>query len=190
MRVVVIGGSAGSIDALRQLLEPIPAGLDAAFVTVVHLPPKPPSLLASVLSAYTAMPVHEALDKMPLRPGAVTVAPPDYHVLVEPDFTVSLSRDREVHYSRPAIDTLFESAAEAFGALAIGVLLTGSNEDGAVGLSALHAAGASTAVQDPKTAFAPEMPSGALRRCRPDLVADPRSIGRWLATLLASPGPR
>lgn len=187
MRVVVIGGSAGSIDALRLLLREIPAGLDATFVIVVHISPTQPSLMVPILAGYTPMPVREALDKAPLPPGEVTVAPPDYHTLVEDcdPPTVALSRDREIHFSRPSIDALFETAARSCKDRAVGVLLTGGNEDGAKGLALIKARGGVVGVQDPTSATSPEMPMAALSVCSPELVGTPSALGRWLAKLLA-----
>jgi two-component system chemotaxis response regulator CheB len=190
MRLVVIGGSAGSIEALRLLLAQVPPTIDAAIVIVVHVTPRLPSLLVSVLGAYTTMPVIEALDKAPLKPGHVFVAPPDYHLLVERDFHLALSRDPTVHFSRPAIDVLFDSAADAGGAKTIGVLLTGGNEDGASGLGRIQAHGGLVAVQDPATSVSPEMPMSGLTTTKPDRVAEPRALGQWLATLLAPPAHR
>jgi two-component system, chemotaxis family, protein-glutamate methylesterase/glutaminase len=181
---VVIGGSAGSLDALHALFSGLIIVTEATFTVVLHLSPSSKSLLTEVLGAYTDMPVREAVDKLPLTPGTVVVAPPDYHVLIERDLTVGLSRDPAVHYSRPAIDPLFLTAADVFGANAIGVLLSGANADGAVGLRSIQDRGGRVAVQDPASASAPEMPTAGLAACRPDLVATPRAIGLWLTSLL------
>jgi two-component system chemotaxis response regulator CheB len=187
MRVVVIGGSAGSIEALRSLLREVPAGLNATFVIVVHISPTQPSLLVPILASFTPMTVREALDKAPLAPGEVTIGPPDYHTLIEAcdPPNIALSRDAEVHFSRPAIDALFETAAYACGPNAVGILLTGGNEDGANGLALIKRRGGSVAVQDPTSAVSPEMPMAALSLCSPDLVGTPSALGGWLASLLA-----
>lgn len=184
MKLVAIGGSAGSLDALRALLPSLPT--HASVAIVIHIPPHQPSLLAEVLGGYCRLPVVEAIDKLALAPGIVVVAPPDYHLLIERERTVALSRDPVEHFSRPAIDALFVSAAQAVGADVVGVLLTGANEDGAAGLLAIKARGGATAVQDPKTALAPEMPRAALELFKPDLVADPARIGAWLATVIGA----
>jgi len=184
MKVVVIGGSAGALDALHDLFSAIPGRPDAAFAVVVHVSPSSESLLATVLGAYTSMRVREAVDKLPLEPGSVVVAPPDYHMLLEQDHTIALSRDGAEHYSRPAIDPLFESAAAAYGGDAIGVLLSGSNEDGAAGLAALVAARARVCVQNPTSATSPEMPSAGIAACKPDLIATPAAIGHWITSQL------
>lgn len=185
MLLVAIGGSAGSIEALRELLRPLRRGA-ARYVIAIHVAPSHPSLLADVLGHFTELRVREAVDKLPLEPGMVVVAPPDYHLLVERgprEPHVALSRDPAVHFSRPAIDPLFESVAHAARHAAIAVLLSGGNEDGAAGLVAVKRAGGRIAVQDPRTASSPAMPSAALARCTPDLVAAPAALGAWLSTL-------
>jgi two-component system chemotaxis response regulator CheB len=184
MMVVVIGGSAGALDAIRELLAAIPEQQAAAFAIVVHISPTAESLLASVVGGYTGMHVREAVDKLPLEPGCIVVAPPDYHMLVERDLTIALSRDGAEHFSRPAIDPLFDSTAASVGPRAIGVLLSGSNADGASGLAALGAAGAKVCVQDPASASAPEMPRAGIAAITPHVVASPAAIGHWIAEQL------
>lgn len=188
MKVIVIGGSSGALEAIRELLTAIPERLEAAVAVVVHISPTAESLLAKVIGAYTSMPVREAVDKLPLEPGSVVVAPPDYHMLIEREHTIALSRDTAEHFSRPAIDPLFDSAAASLGANAIGVLLSGSNADGAAGLAALAAAKGKVCVQDPATAGSPEMPRAGIAACTPDLVGSPAAIGQWLAAQLHTSG--
>jgi two-component system chemotaxis response regulator CheB len=181
---VVIGGSAGSLDALHALLSGMHAVTEATFIVVLHQSPSSKSLLPEVLGAYTGMPVREAVDKLPLTSGTIVVAPPDYHLLIERDLTFGLSRDPAVHFSRPAIDPLFHTAADVFGPSAVGVLLSGANADGAAGLREIQDRGGRVAVQDPASATASEMPEAGLAACRPDLVGTPRAIGMWLTSLL------
>lgn len=181
---VVIGGSAGSLDALHALFSALRSAAEATYLVVLHLSPTSKSLLPEVLGAYTEMPVREAVDKLPLSPRQVVVAPPDYHLLIERDLTCALSRDPAEHFSRPALDPLFETVADAFGKDAIGILLSGANADGALGLRAIQVAGGRVAVQDPSTAVAVEMPMAGIAACRPDLVAPPRALGQWLASVL------
>ncbi len=181
---VVIGGSAGSLDALHALFSALRGVRGATFIVVLHLSPTSKSLLPEVLGAYTDMPVREAVDKLPLTPGTVVVAPPDYHLLIERDLTCALSRDPAVHFSRPALDPLFQTAADVFGADTIGVLLSGANADGAAGLRTIQEAGGRVAVQDPATATAIEMPTAGMAACTPDHIATPRAIGHWIASVL------
>jgi two-component system chemotaxis response regulator CheB len=130
---IVIGGSAGSLDALSALLPALPAGCAVPVVVVVHLPPTRPSRLAAVLAMRAAVPVKEAEDKEPVAAGRVYVAPPGYHLLIERAGTFALSLDAQLNFSRPAIDVLFESAAEAYGGALAGIVLTGASDDGARG---------------------------------------------------------
>jgi two-component system chemotaxis response regulator CheB len=166
--VIVIGGSAGSFQVLNRLLPSLPRSVPA--VVVVHVPPGRVSPLAEVLGASSGRSTVEAMDKAPLNPGVIHFAPPDYHLLLEADKSFALSVDPPVHFSRPAIDVLFESAVDAFGARVLGVVLTGANEDGAAGLKAIHEAGGYCIVQRPDTAEAPSMPLAAIHMAAPDRV--------------------
>ena len=162
---VVVGASAGAIQALSCILPALPADYPIPVLVVVHIPTDGSDLLAPLFQAKCRVVVKEAEDKEPILPGFVYFGPSDYHLLVEADRIVSLSADEPVHYSRPSIDVLFESAADAFGAGLVGVILTGANEDGAAGLRAVAAVGGVTVVEAPATAFAPTMPTAALELC-------------------------
>ncbi|MET0288304.1 MAG: chemotaxis protein CheB [Pseudoxanthomonas sp.] len=159
---VVIGASAGGVHALQVLLSSLDASLPVPVLIVLHVPRDRPSRLASLLDGLCALPVTEAIDKQPLRPGTVTVAPPDYHLLVEDHDTLALSMDEEVLFSRPAIDPLFESAAAVFGQRLLGLLLTGASSDGTHGVARIRAAGGTVWIQCPEEAAAPLMPASAL----------------------------
>lgn len=162
---VVIGASAGAVEALLRILPALPKDYPLPVLIVVHLPPVPYTNLADLFSVHCQVAVKEAEDKEEIRPGTVYIAPPDYHLLVEPDLRLSLSSEEPVLYSRPSIDVLFESAADAYGDSLTGVILTGANADGAKGLSAIAAAGGTTFVQTPATALAAAMPEAALAAC-------------------------
>jgi two-component system, chemotaxis family, protein-glutamate methylesterase/glutaminase len=167
--LVAIGASAGGIDALLVLLD----GLQASrcpIVVVLHLPDDHDSHLVDVFGARLRLPVEEAQPHEPIAPGRLYFAPPGYHLLVEPDLSFSLSCEPPVLYSRPSIDVLFESCAEACGERLLGIVLTGANEDGAAGLARIHALGGLTAVQDPAEAAHSVMPEAALRLAKPDFV--------------------
>lgn len=159
---IVVGASAGGIAALTRLLAAPRASFRPAVLVVLHLPPNRPSVLQRVFGERCALPVREAVDKDPIDVGTVYLAPPDYHLQVEPDRTVSLSFDEPVNYSRPSIDVLFESAAHAYGASLLGIVLTGASADGAAGLRAVRACGGRAWVQDPVDAEVPLMPESAL----------------------------
>jgi two-component system chemotaxis response regulator CheB len=167
---LVIGASAGGLEALSAIVPALPAGFALPIAVVIHLPPREPSLLARIFEQKCALPVREVEDKDPIRPGTVYFAPPNYHLLCEDRTQFALTADDPVNFSRPSIDVLFESARDAFGARLLGILLTGANDDGARGLCAIHEAGGLTVVQDPATTMAPQMPAAAIARCRPDLV--------------------
>ena len=170
IEAIAIGASAGGVEALGVLLQRLPEGFLPSIVVVLHLPPDRPSLLAELLQARCRLPVREALDKEQLRPGCVYLAPPDYHLLVEKEGTLALSHDPPVAFSRPSIDVLFESAAQALGPALLGVVLTGANSDGAEGLKAIRDAGGRAWVQSPEDAQADAMPLAALERAGADLV--------------------
>lgn len=182
-RAVVIGGSAGALDALGALLPLLPARFSLPIALVLHLLPGKPSQLASVLGMHTALFVRETDDKQPFTAGTIFVAPPNYHLLVEKTGCLSLSVEDPVLFSRPSINVLFESAAEAYGPSVIGVLLSGANEDGAEGLRRIADAGGVTVVQDPASATSRAMPDAALRLFKPDHVLPVAGIGAFLAGL-------
>ncbi|MGD0504485.1 MAG: chemotaxis protein CheB [Steroidobacteraceae bacterium] len=167
---VVIGASAGGVQALAELLPAFPEGTAAAIFVVLHLPRDRPSLLTQVFSPKCAVQVREAQDKEPVAPGTVYFAPSNYHLLVDEGPQLALSADDLVHHSRPSIDVLFESAADVYRNRLLGVLLTGANEDGAEGLAAVHDAGGITVVQEPETAEVSTMVLCAMQLKAPDFV--------------------
>jgi two-component system chemotaxis response regulator CheB len=165
LRAVAIGASAGGVQALLHILPALPTGLPFPVLVVVHVPPDRSNALVPLFKSKCLVTVKEAEDKEPTVPGVVYFAPSDYHLLVETDGSLSLSSDELVNHSRPSIDVLLESCADAFGATAAGVILTGANEDGAVGLKAVADAGGVAIAEDPAEAFASTMPAAALRAC-------------------------
>lgn len=180
---IVIGGSAGSIDALGVLLAALPASLRAPVLVVLHLPRNRPSLLCRIFQDRCALPVREAQDKEPIAAGTVYFAPPDYHLLVDAGPALALSVDPPVHYSRPCIDVLFESAADAYAGQLIGIVLSGANHDGASGLAAIHAGGGLSLVQDPASAPVSAMPEAALQRTTASQALEPQAIAALLLSL-------
>lgn len=187
----VIGASAGGVEVLSLLLPRLPAACSASFFVAVHIPRERPSLLPEVFAPRCAVRVKEAEDKEPAQPGTVYFAPPDYHLLVDRGMsserglgeprvaddspaaggpTLALSSDEPVRFSRPSIDVLFESAADAYGERLLGVILTGANEDGADGLAAVRLARGRTVVQDPGCAAVPVLPEAALGRGSVDFL--------------------
>lgn len=165
LRVVVIGASAGAVQALLKILPALPADYPARVLVAVHVPPDRSNVLVPLLQSRCRIRVKEAEDKEPTVPGTAYFAPSDYHLLVEQDGTLALSSDEPVNYARPSIDVLFESAADAYGEALTGVILTGANEDGAEGLKAVKAAGGAAIVEEPRQAYASAMPEAALIAC-------------------------
>lgn len=182
---IVIGASAGGVEALSRILPEIPATLAAAILIVVHVPRERPSLLSGIFRAKCRMRVEEAIDKAQIMPGHIYFAPPDYHLLVDAGPQVALSVDELIQYSRPSIDVLFESAADIYGNRLLGVLLTGGNEDGAAGMAYIAACGGATIVQEPSEAIAATMPAAALKALTPTHVLRLDDIRDLLVSLAA-----
>ncbi len=183
VEAVVVGASAGGVDALIALLAELPAHWRLPAVVVIHLPEGHESRLAEVFRHRLPFPVQEAEDKAPVRPGTLYFAPPGYHLSIERDRSFSLSCEPPVLFSRPAIDLLMASAADAYGPALVGVLLTGANVDGAEGLRRIHQAGGLTVVQDPAEALVATMPLAAIAAHPPDFVLPLREIRALLLQL-------
>ncbi len=189
-RVVVIGASAGGLDALAIICSGLPAGFSLPIAVTQHVAPHAiEGLLAAYLDSVSEIQVKEALDGEPFLPGLIYFSPPNYHLLCEYGETLALSVDAKVRYARPSIDVLFDSAAAVYGERAIGVVLTGANHDGAAGLAAIADRGGTTIVQDPHTAFAPTMPQAALDATNVDHILPIDAIPQLLRTLASSTGP-
>jgi two-component system chemotaxis response regulator CheB len=183
IEAVVIGGSAGGVDALIKLLPALPADFALPVFCILHLPPDRASRLAELFDERLPLPVREAADKQAIEPGTVYFAGAGYHLSVEKDYTFSLSCEPPVHFARPAIDVLMESSAEAYGPGLAGILLTGANHDGAEGMARIRACGGFTVVQDPLDAQVAVMPSTAIGLCRPHLVLPLARINALLPML-------
>lgn len=187
IEAIAIGGSAGALDALSMILPALPPAFPLPIVIVLHIPPGRPSYLPEVLGSMCALRVKEAEDKEPLERGTVYTAPSDYHLLVEKQRVLSLSVDEPVLFSRPAIEVLFDSAADAFGSRMAGVLLAGGSEDGARGLAQIKRAGGLALVQAPSTAAVRTMPQAALDLGVVDHSLAPEALGTFLAKLGEQP---
>ncbi|MBB4616004.1 chemotaxis protein CheB [Sphingomonas abaci] len=167
--MIVIGASAGGVQALLTLLPALPAQFPRPILIVLHVPPDRDHGLVTLFRARCAMHVCEAEDKQAPVPGTIYFAPANYHLLVESGGSMALSADDPVNHSRPSIDLLFETAADAMRSRLIAVLLTGANADGAMGLRAVARAGGTAIVEDPDTAQVRAMPAAGLALC-PDAV--------------------
>ena len=170
IEAVVIGASAGGVQALLTVLADLPRSFHLPLIVVLHLPEGRDSHLAEIFQYRLPISVREAADKETILPGTLYFAGPDYHLLVEMDRTFSLSSEEPLHYSRPSINVLMESAADAYGPALAGILLTGANEDGATGMARIKQQGGLTVVQDPAEAAVPTMPEAAIRRQAPDFI--------------------
>jgi two-component system chemotaxis response regulator CheB len=184
-KAVVIGASAGGVAALSRLFGEIGAGFPLPILLVLHIAGRANADFSYLFGNRLRVAVAEAEEKDVPAPGRVYVAPPGYHLLVEPDHSLSLSVDAPVLFSRPSIDVLFESAAVAYGPRVAGVLLTGASADGAAGLAAIAKHGGLTAVQALEDAEVPTMPESAMTalrdaRRRPDKVGTAEDLGRWI----------
>jgi two-component system, chemotaxis family, protein-glutamate methylesterase/glutaminase len=166
---IVIGASAGGVEALNQLLPALPRDVAPPVLIVVHVRQGQPSLLPALFAERCASKVIEPFDKDVIAPGTVYFAPPGYHMLVEAEDgappAIALSVDPPVRFSRPSVDVLFESAAHAYGERLLGIVLSGANDDGARGARAICDAGGACWVQDPRSASATAMPLAAIDEC-------------------------
>ena len=181
--LVVLGGSAGAVEILQRLTSTLTKSFSPAMAVVLHMPAGSRGVMHELLAAPSRPPMKVAEDKEPIAPGSIYFATPGYHLLVESGGTFALSLDELVHFSRPSIDVLFETAADAYEERVLGIVLSGANSDGAEGLRAIAERGGPTIVQDPAGAEVPVMPVSALEACPDSYVADVGAIAKLLAAL-------
>lgn len=170
LEALVIGASAGGVDALLRLLGTLPGDYRLPIACVLHLPDGRDSLLVELFQPRLALAVREVADKDSLCAGTLYFAPPGYHLSIEHDRRFSLSREEPLHFARPSIDILFDSAADVFGPRLAGLLLTGASADGAAGLQQIQRCGGLALVQEPADAQVPVMPQAALALLTPDFL--------------------
>jgi len=180
--LVVVGTSWGGLAALKTLVGALPASFRMAVTLVQHRHKDSDHVLRALLQERAQLNVCEVEDKMPLEEGHIYVAPPDYHTLIEPGH-FALSTEAPVRFSRPSIDVTFNSAADAYGHRMVGVVMTGANTDGALGLRRISDLGGLAIIQDPKTAESPTMPEAAQKAVPRARVMPLPRIGEYLATL-------
>lgn len=183
IEAIVVGASAGGVEAMLSIFGELPKGFGLPIIAVLHLPDERRSQLAEVFDRRIAVPVVEARDKEVLQPGTLYFAGPGYHLSVEQDRSLSMSQEDRVYHSRPAIDFLFASAADAYGAGLLAILLTGANQDGARGLAQVKQSGGTTVIQNPTEARVDVMPRAALALHTPDHILTLSQIGSLLASL-------
>ena len=186
--IVVVGASAGGIEALRTLVGGLPAEFSAPVCIVMHTAPLSPGVLDNILSRAGRLPASNARMGERLRPGRIYVAPPDCHLLVEPG-VLRVTKGPKENRFRPAIDPLFRSAAQVHGPAAIGVILTGNLDDGTAGLWAIKQLGGTAVVQDPQEALFPSMPRSAIEQVRVDHVVPLSDIAPLLVRLTSKEAP-
>lgn len=179
---IAIGGSAGSIETLGVLLPAI-APTALPILVVVHLRANEPTRLPELLGSKCRLPVRMPFDKQPCDGATVWLAPPDFHMLVERDRVFSVVIDEPAHFSRPAIDVLFESAADAFGPALVAIVLGGASQDGASGAARVRQRGGFVIVEDPATTEFTVMPTAAVERAQPQIVIDRQGIAALLAEI-------
>ena len=182
VKVVVIGGSAGSLEALLSFLPRIPS-VPYAIVIVVHRKGGDDRMLEDLIASKCILIVDDFEDKTILVPNKIFVAPSDYHLLFEKNGQLSVDLSPKVNYSRPSIDVTFESASEAYGEAVVGLLLSGANADGTQGLIDIKNAGGTTAIQDPKDSSIDYMPEHARVHANPDFILKVAEIPDWLLSL-------
>jgi two-component system, chemotaxis family, protein-glutamate methylesterase/glutaminase len=184
--IIVIGFSAGGIEPLLELVADLPSDLPAALFVVHHFPANSISALPSILSRTADLPVRNAQDREPVAPGHIYVGRPDRHLLIMRGL-IRLTRGPREHGNRPALDPLFRSAARSYGSRVIGVVLSGTLDDGTVGLRVIKSTGGLAVVQDPEQATYPGMPSSAIEHVDVDHVVPSGEMGALLARLTREP---
>jgi two-component system, chemotaxis family, protein-glutamate methylesterase/glutaminase len=169
-KAVVIGASAGGIRAIKDLLKAVNKDFMMPIIVVLHVSPHSENYWIRILNKECKLPVKEVDEKERIVRGTIYIAPPSYHLLVEKDFTFTLTSDERVNFSRPSIDVLFETASDAYKENLIGIVLTGANSDGAEGLRKIKEAGGLTIVQEPESAEVDVMPLAAIDAAKPKYI--------------------
>lgn len=184
--IIVIGASAGGVEALKTLIHELPADIPAAIFIVLHLPAQGPSLMPKILNRVTSLSVMPAAHDAPIQHGTIYVAIPDHHLLIRKD-RIQVMRGPRENRHRPAVDPLFRTAAYVYGARVIGVVLSGALDDGTAGLSAIKRRGGLALVQDPEEALYPSMPRSAIENVQVDAVLPLAGLAVRLDELARTP---
>ena len=183
VKLLVIGGSAGSLEVLLTVLPHLKADLNLAIIIVLHRKNSNDSSLTALITAKTELKVKEADDKDNILPGWIYLAPADYHLLIETNHTLSLDDSEKVNFSRPCIDVTFQTAAETYGTALCCLLLSGASADGGDGLNLVKQSGGITAVQDPACAEVSYMPQKAIEKNKPDFILDTQAMAAFINSL-------
>lgn len=179
-KVLIIGGSAGSLEVLMKIFPKLSDIHSFAIVIILHRKNTEDTILEELIALKTTIPVQEVEDKVALQPGFIYIAPSDYHLLFEKNNLLSLDVSEKINFSRPSIDVAFESAAEVYGSALIGLLLSGANADGTQGLKAIKNNGGITVIQKPETALMEFMPNHAIRNTDPDYILDVEEMAGFI----------
>jgi two-component system chemotaxis response regulator CheB len=182
-KVVVIGGSAGSLQVIMQILPQLPSSICFSIVIILHRKNTEDTTLEELIALKANAIVKEVEDKVVLEAGFIYVAPAGYHLLFEKNYTISLDISEKINFSIPSIDVSFQSAAEVFKENVVGILLSGANSDGTAGLLLIKEQGGTTIVQDPSTAEIDFMPKNAIKNAEPDQILSIEAIACFLKKL-------
>ncbi len=182
-KAILIGASAGSLKIITNILTALPKDFTIPILIVQHRRNGADGIMAELLNDHSQLRVKEADEKEKIRAGTVYLAPPNYHLLLEPDLTLTLTIDERVNYARPSIDVLFETAAESCKEKIIGIICSGGNTDGAFGLQQIKLNKGITIVQNPETAEVKSMPLAAIQAANPDYILSPEEISSLLLTI-------
>lgn len=182
-KVVLIGGSAGSLEVLMSIIPNLNSIQSYAIVLILHRKSAEDFTLENLIALKTSIPVEKVEDKVKLKSGSIYVAPSDYHLLFEKNKNLSLDVSEKINYSRPSIDVSFESAAIAFGKKCTAILLSGANSDGTEGLRAIQNAGGTVILQNPDNAVMPFMPRSALSNLTPDHIFEVSEILEYMNSI-------
>ncbi|HEX9649619.1 MAG TPA: chemotaxis protein CheB [Cyclobacteriaceae bacterium] len=177
---ITIGASAGGMNLVQDMASKLPKDFSMAVILVQHIANNSDGGWITLLDSTSPLTIKEAEEKEQIERGKIYIAPPNYHLLVENDFTFSLTVDEKVNYARPSIDVFFETASWVFGNRLVGIILSGGNSDGAKGLKSIKDRGGFTIVQDPKSAESPSMPLAAINLVKPHAILNPNEIWEFL----------
>jgi two-component system chemotaxis response regulator CheB len=184
--IIVIGASAGGIEALQVLVGGLPKEFEASIFAVLHTSPQSPGILDAIFTRAGSLPATNARDNEKILPGHIYVAPPDHHLLIEPG-RVRVTKGPKENRFRPAVDPLFRSAAQSYGPRVVGIILTGGLDDGTAGLWAVKQLGGTAIVQDPEEALVPSMPASAIKHVKVDHILPLGEIAPLLVRLTSTP---
>ncbi len=182
-KAIVIGSSAGGLQALKTIFFLLGSDFSIPIIVVQHISPHSDNYITTYLNRICKIKVKEANEKEMIENGIIYFSPPNFHLLIEENFTFSLSTEDRVNFARPSIDVLFETAAFAYGKMLVGIVLTGANNDGAIGLRKIKKRGGITIVQDPKSAEVNAMPNSAIKESKIDYILSLENIAELLINM-------